>query len=118
MHNPQFKSKSQKLSLSAQTITLVKQVFSTYIIKKAKIAFQFQVVQPVSKTFSFEKKRLIRIYHILPVLIATLLLVSCQKEELTNPDLNSTTTNESLASAAGNQAPVVDAGAAKTELYS
>ena len=56
--------------------------------------------------------------RLLMVMIAIVGLFSCQKEELNNPALNSTASDESLTSAGTNPGPSVDAGNLQRVVYS
>lgn len=56
-------------------------------------------------------------YPFFAVLVAALLFAGCQKEDLNNPVLNSTSSNTLSATAAVNTPPKVDAGLAKRVVY-
>ena len=75
-----------------------------------------QVAQPALKTPPFEKKSISR-YSFFAAIIAVLFLVSCQKEQLSSPVLNSTSSGIIEADAASKRASDVDAGPVRRVVY-
>ncbi|TKK68471.1 hypothetical protein FC093_10080 [Ilyomonas limi] len=88
----------------------MKSTFYSCIFKRTQAASTHQPAQSVIKASAFEKKSVISLYSILVVVVTALFLVSCQKEQLTDPMLNSTTSDDLSASASGNTPPKADAG--------
>ena len=70
-----------------------------------------------SKPFHAAKKSIVSKYSFVGVMAAALLFASCQKEQLSNPALNSTRSGISSASASANIPPKVNAGDAKRVVY-
>ncbi|TKK71622.1 hypothetical protein FC093_00945 [Ilyomonas limi] len=72
-----------------------------------------QVVEPASTTAPFKKGNAVSRYFFFAVMIATLFLASCQKEQLANPVLNSTASDDLSAAVRSDMPPKVDAGGVK-----
>ena len=117
MFSHTIKSKAQQFCSIVQSINLIKKAIHFSIFKKTKTGRQLQFVHASSKTFYVEKKSVTRIYPFLAVIIVALFFVSCQKEELSDPILNTTTSGDLSASASGNTPPRVDAGSMKRIVY-
>ena len=98
-----FKSKTKKSGSFVQTVNLTKSVLSLFIFKKLTTVFNLKMVQ--QSMSQYQKKGTLRIYQFLAVIIATVVLSSCQKESLNNPVLNNTTSDDLEASAASNTIP-------------
>jgi len=118
MFLPSTKSKTQKLFSVVQTISHIKNAATSGGFKRSNTPFKLQVAQPSSQMFRFGKSSSIKVYQSLVViLLASLFFISCQKEELTDPVLNNTTSNDAVSSAT-TTAPSVDAGRLQRVVYS
>jgi len=69
-----------------------------------------------SKIFHFEKKSLVKIYHLIAIVIAVVIFSSCQKEVVSNPG-NSLTSDVLQSSSITDTTLKVDAGPARRFVY-
>ena len=112
-----IKSKTQKYYLYVQTISLMRKALHFCSFKKTKTAFDFQAVPSSSNVFHPVKRNAVSKYQFVGVMAAVLLFASCQKEDLSNPALNSTTSGD-MSAVASSSLPQVDAGNGQQVVYS
>ena len=94
---------SRKICVVKDSLVSTSTSMRTFISK-------LQVAQPALRKFYAESKNVLQVYSIIVAATAALLLAGCQKEQLSDPALNSTTNNNALAAASVNTAPTVEAG--------
>ena len=112
-----IKSKTPSFNPAVQSISQAKKTISFGIFKKIKTAFQLLIAHSSLKTSLFEKRNTANIYPFFAVIVAVLFFASCQKEALSDPMLNTTTSGDLSASASGNTPPIVNAGPMRVVVY-
>jgi poly(3-hydroxybutyrate) depolymerase len=111
-----IKSKTQQFYAFAQTINQTKIAPILSIFKNIKTVLKLQIAKLSLEKLLFTKRNVVG-NSFLVVIVAALLLASCQKEELSDPVLNSTTSGDLSASALTNTPPKVNAGPMRVVVY-
>ena len=117
MFFPIIKSKTQENYACVQTISLMSKALNSCGFKKIKTVFNLQVVPPPSQVFHSTKRSFISKYQFVGVMATVLLLASCQKEDISNQVLNSTTSGD-MSAVASSSLPKVEAGDGLQVVYS
>src|SRR3954454_25388933 len=93
-----IKSKTQGLYFRVQTIAQTTTFSFSFFLKKLKSVLKPQIALPLAAGVHSKKLSVAKHFY-MPVVCTTLFFCSCQKENLSNTALNSTTSSSTSADA-------------------